>query len=46
MRQQIIREVNSERLHGADDDDLVEQRDDVGRHHAGPHCCILNGVHH
>jgi hypothetical protein len=46
MRQQIIGEVNSERLHvGSDDSDLVKGRDDIGRHHAAPRCRILNGVH-
>ncbi len=47
MRQQIIGEVNSERLHaGSDDSDLVKGRDDIGRRCAAPHHCILNGVHH
>ena len=47
MRQQIIGEVNSERLHaGSDDSDLVEGRDDVGRCCAARCHCILNGVHH
>ncbi len=47
MSQQIIGEVNSERLHaGSDDSDLVEGRDDIGRHRAAPRHRILNGVHH
>ncbi len=47
MRQQIIGEVNSERLHaGHDEGDLVEGRDDVGRRHAAPRCRLLHGVHH
>jgi hypothetical protein len=47
MHEQIIGEVNSERLHaGSDDSDLVEGRDDIGRRRAAPRCRILNGVHH
>ena len=46
MRQQIIGEVNSERLHaGHDEGDLVEGGDDVGCR-AAPCRHLLNGVHH
>jgi hypothetical protein len=47
MHQQIIGEVNSERVHaGSDESDLVEGRDDIERRHAAPRRRILNGVHH
>jgi hypothetical protein len=46
MSQQIIGEVFSERLYGADDDDLVEGSDDVGRHCAAPCHHVLNVLHH
>ena len=47
MRQQIIGEVNSERLHvGPDEGVLVKGRDDVGRCRAAPCRRLLNGIHH
>ena len=47
MRQQIIGDVNSESVRdNADDDVLVEGRDDVGHRRAAPRRRMLNGVHH
>ncbi len=46
MRQQIIWEIYSEKLHGADDNYLVDERDDVECHCTAPCCYNLNRVDH